>query len=89
MARLGIVDAHPIDENERLLERSPANGEIGLYAFDGARLNVDGGIGAANSTTKVGDANSSSATTVNVCCNLPVSGWPGLSAPSHTSGRRG
>ena len=46
VAGLGIVDAEAVDEDEGLLEGGAADGEVGLHAFAGAGLQVEGGVGA-------------------------------------------
>ena len=46
VAGLGIVDAEAVDEDEGLLEGSAADGEVGLNAFAGAGLQVEGRVGA-------------------------------------------
>src|ERR1039458_9795721 len=46
VAGFGIVDAEAVDEDEGLLEGGAADGEVGLNAFAGAGLEVEGGVGA-------------------------------------------
>ena len=54
MAGLGIVDAEAVDEDEGLLESSAADGEVGLHAFGGAGLEVEGRVGAEEVDGAVG-----------------------------------
>jgi hypothetical protein len=44
VAGLGVVDAEAVDEDEGLLEGGAAEGEIGLDAFGGAGLEVEGWV---------------------------------------------
>ena len=46
VAGFGVVDAEAVDEDEGLLEGGAADGEVGLDAFGGAGLHVEGGVGA-------------------------------------------
>jgi hypothetical protein len=41
---LGIVDAQAVDEDKGLLEGGAADGEVGLDAFGGAGLQVEGWV---------------------------------------------
>jgi hypothetical protein len=44
VARLGIVDAKAVEQDEGLLEGGAAEGEVGLDAVGGAGLQVEGGV---------------------------------------------
>jgi hypothetical protein len=54
VAGFGIVDAEAVDENEGLLEGGAADGEVGLNAFGGAGLDVEGRVGAEEIDGAVG-----------------------------------
>ena len=55
MAGFGVVDAETVKENEGLLEGGAAEGEIGLDAGGGARLQVEGCVLTEEIDDGVGD----------------------------------
>ena len=55
VAGFWVVDSQTIDEDERLLEGSATNGEIGLNAFGGAGLHIERWIGAEEIDGRVGE----------------------------------
>ena len=46
MAGFGIVQAEPVDQNQRLLEGGAADCKVGLHTLAGARLQVERWVGA-------------------------------------------